>query len=455
MPGRRFSTSSGSIWVPGKEFSMQAEILGTGEAFTIGTKASGPFAVMAKPVGSHCNMECSYCYYLETGGLHKDRYPFRMSDSLLETYIRQYIEASPGPIVQFTWHGGEPTLAGLDFYRRTVELQKRYLPEGWSCWNNLQTNGILLDDAWCSFLAEAHFDVGLSIDGTQWLHDANRKDLSGGGTYERAVAAVRCLQTHGIQPDLLCTVTSAIAREAIAVYRALRDLNTGWIQFIPIVRRTADGQPTAESVTGEEYGYFLCAVFDEWVRNDLGRLDIQLFAETGLVWSGGTASLCWMAPTCGRVLIVEHDGGVYSCDHFVAPEHRIGDIETAHLSTLVDIPVQRCFGNSKKTSLPLQCRSCSWLTVCNGGCPKDRFAMAEDGEQGLNYLCSGLQKFFACAEQPLKKVMQLRKRGAAPEAIMAELRAESLARWKGVGRNDPCPCGSGRKAKLCCWSKRP
>ncbi|KLU63472.1 anaerobic sulfatase-maturating enzyme [Peptococcaceae bacterium CEB3] len=188
---------------------------------------------------------------------------------------------------------------------------------------------------------------------------------------------------------MLCTVTSDPAKEPLAVYRALKDFNTGWIQFIPIVRLTADGQPTADSVTGEGYGDFLCAVFDEWIRHDLGRLDVQLFAEMALVWSGGNASLCWMAPTCGRVLIVEHDGSVYSCDHFVNPDHRIGNIEASPLSALVDLPVQRRFGNEKQTKLPLQCRSCSWLTVCNGGCPKDRFALAENGERGLNYLCGG------------------------------------------------------------------
>lgn len=414
-----------------------------------------PFVVMAKPVGALCNLECSYCYYLETGRFHQSPQQIRMSDSLLERYIRQYIAASPGPVVQFTWHGGEPTLAGLDFYRLAVDLQKRCLPEGWSCWNNLQTNGILLDDEWCSFLAEARFDVGLSIDGTEGLHDKNRKAHGGGGSYKRAAEGIRRLQAHGIQPDLLCTVTSEAAKEPLAVYGALRDFNTGWVQFIPIVRLTAEGQPSAESVTGEAYGDFLCAVFDEWLRHDLGRLDVQLFAEMGLVWSGGTASLCWMAPTCGQVLIVEHDGGVYSCDHFVNPDHRLGDIEASSLETLADLPAQRRFGSEKQSRLPLQCRSCPWLAVCNGGCPKDRFALSEDGERGLNYLCAGFRKLFAHAEQPLKQVMQLRKRGLQPEAIMAGLLAESRVRWQGVGRNDPCPCGSGRKAKHCCWSKRP
>jgi uncharacterized protein len=417
-------------------------------------KKTDPFVVMAKPVGPLCNLECSYCYYLETERFNKNAHQSRMSDSMLETYIRQYIEASSGPIVPFTWHGGEPTLAGLDFYRLAVELQKRYLPEGWSCWNNLQTNGTLLDDEWCTFLSKEHFDVGLSIDGTQGLHDKYRKDRIGSGTYGRAVEAVHRLKAYGIQPDLLCTVTSATAEEPIAVYHALRNLNTGWIQFIPIVRRMADKTVTADSVTGEAYGKFLCEVFDEWIRHDLGRLDIQLFAEMTLVWSGGNTNLCWMAPTCGRVLIVEQDGGVYSCDHFVTPDHRIGDIESAQFSTLVDLPAQIRFGNDKREYLPMQCRSCLWLEICNGGCPKDRLTFAENGEPGLNYLCSGFQKFFAHAEKPLKQIMQLRKRGLTPDAVMAELRAEEQARWKGIGRNDPCPCGSGRKAKQCCWSKR-
>jgi serine-type anaerobic sulfatase-maturating enzyme len=414
-----------------------------------------PFVVMAKPVGPVCNLDCSYCYYLETTRYYSRPHQFRMSDALLETYIRQYIADSPGPNVLFVWHGGEPTLAGLDFFRRAVELQKRCLPQGWTCWNNLQTNGILLDDEWCSFLADAHFDVGLSIDGTKWLHDACRKDHQGRGTYERAVAAIKRLQAHNVQPDLLCVVTSAIAKEPVNVYRALRNLNTGWMQFIPVVRRTSNGEVTPDSVTGEVYGNFLRIVFGEWLYHDFGKLNVQFFAEMLLVWSGGTPTVCWMAPTCGRVLIIEHDGGVYACDHFVTPEYRIGSIETSSLSELVESPVQRRFGDDKRDRLPAQCRSCSWLVVCNGGCPKDRFALAEDGKPGLNFLCSGLKQFYAHAEKPLKKVIEYMKHGLSQEAILAELRAELLARWKGIGRNDPCPCGSGRKAKNCCWSQRP
>jgi uncharacterized protein len=377
-----------------------------------------------------------------------------MTNEILERFVRQYIEASPGPVVSFTWHGGEPVLAGLDFYRLAVELQRRYLPEGWSCWNSLQTNGTLLNDAWCSFLAEAHFDVGLSIDGAQWIHDQYRKDHQDRGTYQLAKDAVKRLQSRGIQPDLLCTVTAETAKEPLAVYRALRALDTGWIQFIPIVRRDDEGKLTPDSVSGDGYGNFLCSVFDEWVLHDLGRLDVQLFAETMRVWSGGNAGLCWMSPTCGRVLIVEQDGGVYSCDHFVNPGHRIGDINSSHLGTLADLPVQRRFGEDKRDRACAQCRSCPWLAVCNGGCPKDRFALPEEGEQGLNHLCPGLRHFFSYIEPAVKLIRSLSAKGLAPDAIMDQLRTMMQSKWKGVGRNDPCPCGSGRKAKNCCWSKR-
>lgn len=414
-----------------------------------------PFVIMAKPVGPVCNLKCNYCYYLETAQLYTLPHQFRMPDDLLETFIRQYITASPGPEVLFVWHGGEPTLAGIDFYRRAVELQKQYLPEGWSCWNNLQTNGLLLDEEWCAFLADSHFDVGLSIDGTQRLHDAFRKDLTGNGTYEQVVAVVHRLQSRGIQPDLLCVVTAVAAEEPVGIYRALRDLNTGWIQFIPLVRRLPGGHISEETITGEAYGNFLSRVFDDWLYHDFGKINIQFFAEMMLVWSGGTASVCWMAPTCGRVLIVEHDGSVYSCDHFVNPEHRIGELGTSSLSELVNSPAQQRFGNDKRDKLPAVCRSCRWLEVCRGGCPKDRFALAVDGQPGLNYLCGGLRQFYAHAEKPLRKVVERMKQGLTSEAIRAELRKESLSRWKGIGRNDPCPCGSGRKAKNCCWFQRP
>ena len=384
-----------------------------------------PFVVMAKPVGSRCNLACDYCYY---SGIENSARTtgsdslYCMTGELLELFIRQYIEASEGPEVHIVWHGGEPALAGLDFYRRAVELEKRYLPEGWFCRNNLQTNGVLLDEKWCGFIAEERFDVGLSIDGAAWLHDQHRKDHGGKGSYKNAAAAIRCLQAHGVQPDLLCTVTSSAAGNPLEVYRALREFDTGWIQFIPIVRRDGEGRLTKDSVTANGYGDFLSVIFDEWALNDIGRLDVQLFAEAARVWSGGAAGLCWMAPTCGRAVIVEMDGGVYSCDHYVYPKYRIGDIKTSHLRDLVDLPVQAAFGDKKRENLSRQCLDCPWLSVCNGGCPKDRFVMDEGGGHNLNHLCAGLRQFFSHAHPIAMRILGLARRGFPPAAIMAELR---------------------------------
>ncbi len=414
-----------------------------------------PFLVMAKPVGPICNLACTYCYYLDTARLYERPHRFRMSDELLDAYVRQYIEASPGPLVHFVWHGGEPTLAGLGFFRRAVGLQRRYLPQGWSCWNNLQTNGTLLDEQWCAFLAEERFEVGLSVDGTELLHDAYRRDRNGRGTYQRVAAATQRLQRHGVRPDLLCTVTPAVAQDPLGVYRALRALGGTFLQFLPIVRRGPDGQPTPESVSPDDYGRFLCAVFDEWVRHDLGKLQVQLFFESLRAWGGETPTLCVMAPTCGRALVVEHDGAVYTCDHYVNPEHRLGDIQSTHLGALADAPALLRFGADKRDRLPAQCRECPWLAACNGGCPKDRFARAADGEPGLHYLCAGLRRFFAHADAPLRRLVELGRQNASPAAAMAALREESAAPWRAVGRNDLCPCGSGRKAKRCCWPQRP
>ena len=383
-----------------------------------------PFVVMAKPVGSRCNMHCAYCYYLEKGQFSSHAKQTRMSFDLLEKLIRQTIESCGGPVVSFTWHGGEPTLAGLDFYKKAVELEKKYLPRGWQVWNNLQTNGLLLNDAWCRFLKENGFDVGLSIDGCEAVHDRNRRDLGGNGTYDRVRKAASRLQKAGIQPDLLCTVNSASAESPLDVYRGLREIGTGWVQFIPIVVRLPDGSFSEESITPEGYGRFLTEVFDEWVTQDLGKLDVQLFAETARILAGGSASLCWMSETCGRVLIAEEDGGIYSCDHFVDSEHRLGTLAGAKLASMANSDFQFNFGDSKRDALSAECRRCPYLRFCNGGCPKDRFWQSEDGEAGQYYLCEGLKAFFSHAEPVLLRVMEMSRQGMKPDAIMESLNEE-------------------------------
>lgn len=380
-----------------------------------------PFVVMAKPVGSRCNMRCAYCYYLDKGKFSSHKKQSRMSLGLLEELIRQTIEASPGPVVSFVWHGGEPTLAGIEFYQRAVELQRKYLPEGWQAWNNLQTNGLLLNKKWCGFLRENRFDVGVSIDGSEAVHDANRRDLGGGPTYRRARQGIRLLREAGIRPDILCTVNSATIGDPEGVYGALEELGCEWVQFIPIVARTAGDGPspgplTPESVTPEGYGEFLCRVFDIWARRGLGRMDIQLFAEMAKVLAGGQASLCWMAPECGRALVVEEDGGVYSCDHFVDREHRLGDLSGEGLRALLDGPEQTAFGRDKREKLDPECRACRWYRYCGGGCPKDRYG--GDGGPGRYYLCEGLKKFFAHGTPVLERIMEMSRQGMGPGRTM-------------------------------------
>jgi len=408
------------------------------------------FAVMVKPIGSACNLRCRYCYYLPvhvSGGV-------KMTTETLEQLIRNVISCSAGPVVSFVWHGGEPTLAGLDFYRKAVELQKKYLPEGWEAWNNLQTNGFALNEDWAVFLKENHFDVGLSIDGTKANHDRYRRDASGNETYERIRNNVLLLKEHGIRPDLLCTVTSDASKDPVGIYEALKDLGTGWMQFIPVVNRTDDGEILPESVTPEQYGDFLCTIFNRWIYHDIGKVNVQLFIEMLNTLAGGKASLCWLQETCGKVPVIEADGGVYSCDHFVRDKYRIGTVDQP-ISDLLSSDFQSSFQVMKSDSLTDKCRNCPYLELCNGGCPKDRFLVNEDGQEGQYYLCEGLRQLFRVASGPMKRLVELNARHIPQQQIMNTLLDEERKLWKGVGRNDDCPCGSGKKAKKCCMPRRP
>ncbi len=416
-----------------------------------------PFVVMAKPAGPLCNLDCSYCYYLPKAQLFPAGERFRMRPEVLETYIRGAIAASTGPVVNFAWHGGEPTLAGLGFFRMVVELQARHVPPGWRCMNNLQTNGTLLDDAWCAFLAVHGFAVGISIDGPAHLHDACRRDRLGRPTHDRALAGLRRLRAAGIEPDVLCTLNATNAAHPLEVYRFFLGERVRWLQFLPVVEAQPGGRVSERSVDPEVMGAFLSDVFDEWVRYDVGRIAVQNFLEPLLVVSGQPTTLCVMAATCGRVPALEHDGSLYSCDHFVDSAHRLGDITTDELRTLLDGPEQAAFGTAKRDDLPLCCRTCAVRSFCHGGCPKDRFTAAPSGEPTLNYLCAGYRRFYGHALPLLSRMAELGRAGSSPTAIMGELEVIEHAErqiWQTTGRNDPCPCGRGAKYKHCCLPTR-
>lgn len=413
-----------------------------------------PFIVMAKPVGPICNLSCHYCYYLHKTSLFPRGERYRMSDEVLEAYVRGFIETSQGPLVHFVWHGGEPTLAGIDFYRRAVELQRRFLPQGWSCLNSLQTNGTLLNDAWCAFLGKQRFAVGISIDGPAHLHDASRPDHAGRPTHARVMRAFHLLRAHGIDPDVLCTLNALTATAPLDVYQFLLDEGVRWVQFIPVVERTPEGGVSARSVDPEAMGEFLCTVYDRWVRHDLHRIAVQGFLECLLVWSGHQPLLCTMQETCGRALVLEHDGDVYACDHFVDHAYRLGNVRSESLASLAGSAQQVSFGEDKHEGLTRTCRACPVLFACRGGCPKDRFTTAPDGELGHNYLCTGYKRFYMHVAPSMERIAALARERRPVASIMGELRDNDAAavvqRWRHVGRNEPCPCGSGLKYKRCC-----
>lgn len=383
------------------------------------------FHVMAKPTGAACNLDCAYCFFLK-----KDRlYPgsrFRMSDEVLESYVRQALQANQRVLA---WQGGEPTLMGLDFFRRAVELEKKYLRPGQPIENSFQTNGILLDDEWCEFLRENRFLVGISLDGPRELHDAYRRDKGGNPTFDKVVAAIRRMQAHQVEFNILCTVNAANGRHPLEVYRFFRDeLGARYLQFIPIVERDegrGDGDEgveiTARSVQPEQYGRFLIEIFDEWVRRDVGTVFVPFFDAVLAAYVYGESSACVLRPACGDNLVLEHNGDLYSCDHFVEPNHRLGNILEAPLADLARGEKQRAFGQAKSAALPRPCRECKWLFTCHGECPKNRVLKTPDGEPGLNWLCAGLMAFFKHTEQPMKAMADLLKRGRYADEIMEEI----------------------------------
>jgi len=416
------------------------------------TTAKREFQVMAKPIGAICNLDCSYCYYLKKEFLYPEDSAFRMSDEVLERYIVQQIEAAPGPMVNFAWHGGEPTAPGLDYFKNIVALQKKHKPDGKKLTNGIQTNGTLLDEEWCHFFAGERFSVGLSIDGPRELHDAYRVDKGQKPTHKQVLRAFRMLNEHRVHCDVLCVLHDRNVRHPTQVYRFFKDLGVEFLQFLPLVERE-NGGVSSRTVPAAAFGAFLCAVFDEWVRNDVGKIAIQIFDEAARPQAGLEHSLCIFRETCGDVPVVEHNGDFFSCDHFVEPAYRVGNIGEKHLGELVESPAQRAFGEAKKGLLPRYCRECEVRAMCNGGCPKDRFIRTPDGEDGLNYLCEGYKRFFIHSRPYLKKMVELWEAGDPIEKLMELTRAEDASASPQTGRNDLCPCGSGKKFKRCCGLK--
>lgn len=347
-------------------------------------------------MGAACNLGCRYCYYLERESPSPESGPLRMPLDLLEDYIVQHFDASPDGLVRFSWHGGEPTLAGLDFFRRAVTLQRKHLPPGRSFANGLQTNGTLLDDEWGHFLTAEGFAVGLSLDGPREIHDLRRVSKDGRPTFDRALHGYEVLRRHRVPTDILCVVGVHNAGHPEDVYGFFKEIGASFVTFLPLVERQPDalGGVSPNTVPAEAWGEFLCSVFDEWAGSDIGRVKVQIFEEAVRTAFGLEHSLCIFRPVCGDVPIVERDGSFFSCDHFVDAAHRLGTIRETPLAKLLESPAQRAFGRAKLETLPRVCRECEVLEMCHGECPKNRFARTPDGEEGLNYLCPGYKRFF-------------------------------------------------------------
>ena len=362
---------------------------------------------MLKPAGSLCNARCKYCYYLEKSKLYGNRQKNIMTDSILEKFVKEYIEAQTTPEVLFTWHGGEALMRPVSFYKRAMELQRKYAC-GRRIDNCIQTNGTLLNDEWCRFFKENNFLVGVSIDGPQEFHDEYRRTTTGGPTFQKVMRGIRLLNKHGVEWNALAVVNDFNADYPLEFYHFFKQIGCHYIQFTPIVERMVSrednltlapgmqegGQLADFSITAEQWGNFLCTIFDEWVRNDVGNYYIQLFDATLANWVGVPPGICTLSKECGHAGVMEFNGDVYSCDHFVYPEHRLGNIATHTITEMMYGEKQQNFARMKHQMLPRQCRECKYEFACHGECPKNRFLRDSYGEAGLNYLCAGYRRFF-------------------------------------------------------------
>ncbi len=388
------------------------------------------FGTMVKPIGSACNLDCSYCYYRDKSEIYSGNMPL-MSEELLEEYIRQYICGTSQQSVCFCWHGGEPLMAGLPFFRRAMELQKKYAGDK-VIENSLQTNGVLLNEEWCSFFADNNFLIGLSLDGPEDIHNAFRRDCGGAPTFARVMKGVELMKSKGVEYNILSTVNSHSEERGAEVYRFLRSLSH-YMQFLPVVeyvrerpgKRPLIVSPDEEdaveapwSVSAIGYGKFMCDVFDEWVKYDVGNYFVQLFDITLGNWCGVAPSLCAFGEVCGDGLVVEHNGDVYSCDHFVYPEYRLGNIKDKELAAMYKSNDQQQFGRDKRDALPMECKRCSYNFLCHGECPKHRFAYAKNGEPYMNVLCEGYKMFFRHTDPYMRYMKTLIERGEPASGVM-------------------------------------
>lgn len=399
--------------------------------------AALPFHLMAKPSGPACNLDCSYCFYLDKEALFDRKQTRRMSPEVLEAYVRQTIAATPaGAPVQFTWQGGEPTLLGIDFYVRAVELQRQY-GAGRTIENSFQTNGTLIDADWARFLAENRFLVGLSLDGPAFVHDRYRRYANGNPSHDKVMRGLGLLQAAGVEVNALACVDAHSAHHPLEIYRFLKEAGLQFIQFTPVVERMAgaadrtrgfdlngpgrDADATlAEFTVGpRDWGAFLATVFDEWRRNDIGQVFVMNFEWTLAAFMGAPGVVCHHQPECGRALIMEHDGSVFNCDHYAYPEYRLGNVRSEALAAMVDSSAARAFGKAKSATLPAQCRRCPWLKGCWGGCPKHRFTQSEDGEPGLNYLCAGYTHYLETVTPWIATLARTLRDGRDPATVRA------------------------------------
>lgn len=429
--------------------------------------------VMAKPTGSVCNIDCTYCFYLEKEALYPERNKnWRMSDDTLETYISQHIAAQSGNHVIFAWQGGEPTMMGLPFFRRVVELCDKYA-NGKKIEHALQTNGIVLNDEWGQFFAENRFLIGLSIDGPAHVHNQYRVNRAGKGTHEQVVAAMALLKAHHVEFNTLTVVGKHNVGHAREVYDFLLAAGSRHMQFIPLVERMSTtessvlnlvlpGESAATlapwTVPSWQFGEFLNHIFDVWIRRDVGRVSVQMFDVALAAWTGQPPVLCVHSEICGHAFAMESNGDLYNCDHFVYPEHLLGNIHQQTIEEMNNSEQAIAFGQAKRDTLTPDCRRCDFRFVCHGGCPKHRFAVSPTGHPGHNYLCAGYKNFFQHITRYMNVWREILADGYPPATIMQwvaqDQRAAAQPVNHSVNRNDSCPCGSGKKYKKCCGQHR-